>query len=141
MCRSCGERIVDPFLLLIAQRQQRVLVELRQLRDRLDAVDGQTTEPDPQPDTGLLSPAELARRLGRSRDWIYANAELLGAIRVGNGERPRLYFDFALARERLAARSAKANGRREPSETKPRRRPRRQSGGVELLPVKGRAAA
>ena len=41
----------------------------------------------------LVDAGELARRFGISRTWVYANADLLGAIKLGNGSRPRLRFD------------------------------------------------
>lgn len=34
----------------------------------------------------------VARRLGRSREWVYRHADELGAVRLGVGERPRLGF-------------------------------------------------
>jgi hypothetical protein len=43
----------------------------------------------------LLDAAAVARRLGRSRDWVYRDADELGAVRLGDGERPRLGFDPA----------------------------------------------
>ncbi len=53
---------------------------------------------DSGPGTGpstpaLIDPAEAARRLGRTRRWIYEHADELGAIRLGTGPRPRLMFD------------------------------------------------
>jgi hypothetical protein len=36
--------------------------------------------------------AEVARRLGVSREWVYEHAEELGASRIGTGSRPRLRF-------------------------------------------------
>jgi hypothetical protein len=44
---------------------------------------------------GLIDAAEVARRLGCSRSWVYDNAGRLGAIRIGSGERARLRFDPA----------------------------------------------
>jgi hypothetical protein len=40
----------------------------------------------------LVDAATLARELGVERDWVYANAERLGAIRLG-GPKGRLRFD------------------------------------------------
>lgn len=40
----------------------------------------------------------LASEIGRSRAFVYAHAAELGAVRVGDGERPRLQFDLARAR-------------------------------------------
>jgi hypothetical protein len=94
------------------------------------------------PESALLEPAALAKRLGKSRTWVYEHADELGAIRVdpkhkrGKDRRPRLLFDVERVRERLAAKS---NGAKpEPSpERKPKPRRRRSRGGIELLPVKG----
>ena len=49
--------------------------------------------------------------------FIYANADELGAIRLGAGERPRLRFDPAVVRERWASVNAL------PAQTRTRRRP------------------
>jgi hypothetical protein len=52
---------------------------------------------DVQPAPTLLTAAELAERLGVSREWIYRHADELGAIRLpgGSKERGRLRFDAA----------------------------------------------
>ena len=42
---------------------------------------------------GLVDAAELARRLGVTRAWVYEHATELGAIRLGSGPSPRLRFD------------------------------------------------
>ncbi len=49
----------------------------------------------------LVDAAELARRLGIRRSWVYAHADDLGAIRLGAGPRPRLRFDPSVAMERM----------------------------------------
>jgi hypothetical protein len=41
----------------------------------------------------LVSATEIARRFGVSRQWVYENADRLGAVRLGRGARPRLRFD------------------------------------------------
>jgi hypothetical protein len=41
----------------------------------------------------LIDAAAVARRLGISRATVYAKAEQLGAIRLGEGKRARLRFD------------------------------------------------
>lgn len=51
----------------------------------------------------LLSPAEVSRRWGVRRGWIYDHADELGARRLGEGTRPRLGFDPAELRERIGA--------------------------------------
>lgn len=59
----------------------------------------QTADP---PAVRLVDAAELARRLGVDRDWVYAHASQLGAVRLG-GPRGRLRFDVEVVRERLDA--------------------------------------
>src|SRR3712207_6622404 len=56
-----------------------------------------------------LTAAQVALRFGVSRTWVYENADRLGAIRLGEGARPRLRFDLDRVREVLAR-----NERREP---------------------------
>lgn len=41
----------------------------------------------------MLSAAEVAKLFSVSRRWVYDNAEMLGARRLGSGSRPRLRFD------------------------------------------------
>jgi hypothetical protein len=60
---------------------------------------------------GLVGVQDVARALGMSRDWVYRNAEILGARRLGAGPKPPLRFDLALTLERaqglgIAARIA-----------------------------------
>ncbi len=70
---------------------------------------------------GYVDAAALARILGVERDWVYARANALGAIRLGDGPRARLRFDVRTVRERLAG----ANGNQpRPAEPSPRRRAR-----------------
>lgn len=42
----------------------------------------------------LVDAATVARRLGVTRNWVYAHADQLGAMRLGDG-RGRLRFDLA----------------------------------------------
>jgi hypothetical protein len=127
ICSECGDRVADPMLLLIVKQQREILAQLKRLDE-----DPQ----DRQPDSGLLEPAELAKRLGKSRAWVYEHAEDLGAIRLGDGPRPRLYFDLERSRGRLAALAGVNRSRPEPA--RPSRRRRWQgTSDIELLPVKG----
>ena len=84
-----------------------------------------------QADT-LIDAGELARRLGVGRTWVYANAELLGAIRLGDGPRPRLRFDpMAVARALAGVEST-------PTDGSPQRLQRRRAlarGDDGLLPI------
>ena len=54
----------------------------------------------------LVSAGELSRQLGIDRSWVYANADALGARRVGNGPRPRLRFDLDEALAALTSRTS-----------------------------------
>jgi hypothetical protein len=78
----------------------------------------------------LVDPATLARILGVERDWIYAHATQLGAIRLG-GPTGRLRFDPNHALQALRPSPKRvASG--------PARRPRRRRGpkevpGLELI--------
>jgi hypothetical protein len=49
----------------------------------------------------FLDASELARVLGVEREWVYEHQELLGAIRLGKGSRPRLRFEVMRALEAL----------------------------------------
>ena len=51
----------------------------------------------------LVDAATLARLLNVDRDWVYANARRLGAVRLGDGPKARLRFDATRARAALAA--------------------------------------
>jgi hypothetical protein len=88
-------------------------------------------------DTPLIPAADVARRLGRSREWVYRHAEELGAVPLGDGERPRLGFE----RAKVAAYSAgsRPQQRAQPSpERSARRRATRSNGqGGDLLPIRG----
>lgn len=55
----------------------------------------------------LIDAREVARRSGFSRVWVYENAGRLGAVRVGDGRRPRLCFDARVVARVLEARSAR----------------------------------
>jgi hypothetical protein len=41
----------------------------------------------------LLTASQVAQWWGLHRGWVYEHAHQLGAIRIGDGERPRLRFD------------------------------------------------
>lgn len=88
----------------------------------------------------LIDAAEVARRFRLSRDYVYDHADDLGAIRVGNGPRPRLRFDPAVVAKRLTPCSdSKGSQATEPRTGQPKTRPRRRrSTGAEsqLLPIR-----
>jgi hypothetical protein len=91
---------------LIAQRVVEML-EPRLIEALSTAVDNQRhgvsgiPDNDDQ-DVGLVGVAELARRLGRSPDWVRDHADELGVIRFGNGTgKPRLWFHAEAVAERM----------------------------------------
>jgi hypothetical protein len=86
----------------------------------------------------LLTAADVARRFGASAEWVRENAERLGALRLGDGTRPRLRFDPVRVAEALSARSLR--GRSDAPDRPPERASRwRRSRGpgkrTGLLPV------
>ena len=78
----------------------------------------------------FVDAAELAQLLGVERDWVYAHANALGAIRLG-GPRGRLRFDLQRVHDawpaptETGARRAAGGGRRKRS---------RASRAVQLIP-------
>ena len=82
----------------------------------------------------LIDAATLARLLGVSRATVYANADQLGAIRLGKGKRARLRFDPV----RLAAASPRAEpGRAAPWSARRRGSVRTSQVTERLLPIRG----
>jgi hypothetical protein len=84
---------------------------------------------------GLVDAQTLAGVLGVDRAYVYRHRDELGAIKVGDGERPRLRFDLAAA---LGSRDA--SGISDPHSSPPlqadrSRRSRLSGSGVDLLPV------
>ena len=80
----------------------------------------------------LLSAAELAAELGVARSFVYEHADELGAVRLGEGAKPRLRFDPDRARAAVSCseggrsqdESASGNGRSEvPASSRRRRLP------------------
>jgi hypothetical protein len=57
-------------------------------------------EPSP-PERRLLTASEVSQWWGVRRAWVYAHAAELGAVRIGDGERPRLRFDPERVEESL----------------------------------------
>jgi hypothetical protein len=102
-------------------------------------------------DDRLLTVKELAERLGRRPRWVYANADALGAIRVGGGKHPQLHFHLPIVRARLAELAARpaespapvSAAIPAPGPAKPRRASAAQRltpNGLPLLPVRRRPA-
>jgi hypothetical protein len=84
----------------------------------------------PLVDQQYVDAATLARLLAIDRDWVYAHADELGAVRLG-GAHGRLRFDTRLVGHTLRTRQAPAlRPKRRPSAAK-RRRPANR---VDLIP-------
>jgi hypothetical protein len=49
----------------------------------------------------LVDAAELAKRFGIKRSWVYSHAIELGAVKLGSGAKPRLRFDPEIAAKAL----------------------------------------
>jgi len=76
----------------------------------------------------LVDAAELARRFGIERSWVYSHAIELGAVKLGSGTKPRLRFDPQIAARVL----------RKPVRTRwPIRPPARVSGRIDLQLAEG----
>jgi hypothetical protein len=84
----------------------------------------------------LLDASQLAKRLGLTRSWVYEHAHELGAITLGDGPRPRLRFDPAIAAQALhARRQTPTRLPTKPDPPRPGRPRRRPPSTVPLLPV------
>ena len=87
----------------------------------------------------LVDAAELARRFGIERSWVYSHAIELGAIKLGDGSKPRLRFD-----PEIAARVLRVVGEGSAADPPARSgeragQPQRDRGSeVRLLPIRGR---
>ena len=88
----------------------------------------------------LVTAAHVAQRFGVCAEWVRGHADELGAIRLGDGPRPRLRFDVATVAKRLAACS-QSEGSQAPDPAPRRRSPLRarpaSASGRPLLPVDG----
>jgi hypothetical protein len=70
------------------------------------------------PTDQLLTANDVAERFNVDRGWVYAHAHELGAIRIGDGARPRLRFDPAIvAQHELSRRTPVWERRRAPAPT------------------------
>lgn len=94
------------------------------------------------PEPRYVDAATLAHDLSVERDWVYAHAQELGAIRLG-GPRGRLRFDRHVVAERLAAPQAEGKPQRENGGPLRNLRPRRRvpRGGVKSGKRRQRASA
>jgi hypothetical protein len=79
-----------------------------------------------------MTAADVAARYSVSRAWVYANAQQLGAARLGEGSRARLRFDPA----RLQQHFSDDGQRAEPIQRQ-RQSPRRWVPEADLIPIRG----
>jgi len=84
----------------------------------------------------LLTAAEVAKRFGVSREWVYEHKARLGAIAITDGPRPRLRFDPERVAAVLAARDPSPAAQE--ADSSPRRRRQAAAPSAELLPIRGR---
>ena len=70
-------------------------------------------------DTSLLTPSEVALRLGVSRSWIYAAAKQgrIPCVRLGGDDGPVRFLEAELAAWLRRARTKRSPGGRSPDET------------------------
>lgn len=87
----------------------------------------------------LIDAAELARRFGIERSWVYTHAIELGAVKLGSGSKPRLRFDPEVA-ARVVQEWGKSSAAADPPARSGKRagQPRGSEGRGELLPIRGR---
>ena len=86
----------------------------------------------------LVDAAEVARRFDVGVEWVRENADRLGAVRLGDGPRPRLRFDpervaAALSGREIGGRSG-GEGSPAPAPIRRRRPTREVAGAPGLLP-------
>ena len=82
--------------------------------------------------------ATLARELDVEREWVYSNAERLGAIRLG-GPKGRLRFNREVVKERLSFPEGNRRHHRRAA-SRPRQRPKRRAPGVKSAQIQRRAS-
>lgn len=86
----------------------------------------------------LVDAAELARRFGIERSWVYSHAIELGAVKLGAGPKPRLRFDPEIA-ARVLRRVGEGSAADPPARSGERAdQPQRcRKSEVRLLPIHG----
>ena len=83
--------------------------------------------------TPFLDAAQVARRYGVDRGWVYEHADELGVIRLGGGPRPRLRFDPRAVDQ--AMRDARQPGGPRTRTRRARKRNKSTVIAVDLLPI------
>ena len=120
-------------VLVKAAAVERLAVRVAELLEQplLEALEARLAERD---DGALVDAATVANALGLSRSTVYEHADELGAIRLGNGDKPRLRFD--LERAKAGVRGLQEESP-EPARTSRSRRTRPST--APLLPIRGAA--
>ena len=143
-CSNGHAQVDDPaevIAALLATHLNNRLIDHERLADalahRLERFVADLLAPVPEP-SKLLTASELAQRIGKSRRWVYEHKELLGATTIGNGPRPRLFFDTAYV-DRVMKQGRMGKDEKESPAIEPSRQGTRRR-GAPLLAVKGRAA-
>lgn len=87
----------------------------------------------------LLDANAVARRLGRTPQWVRENREKLGAVPLGDGPRPRLGFPPEAVAAWVACSAGSRPSAEEPaSQAASKTKRRARSGrGADLLPIRG----
>jgi len=85
----------------------------------------------------LVDAAELAKRFGIERSWVYSHAIELGAVKLGSGAKPRLRFNPQVA-ARVLRRVGEESTADPPARSGERADQPSASGGsgVRLLPIR-----
>jgi len=83
----------------------------------------------------LVDAAELARRFGIERSWVYSHAIELGAVKLGSGSKPRLRFDPEVAAQVLARAGERPEA--DPPARSGKRASQPRSSKAQLLPIRG----
>lgn len=83
----------------------------------------------------LIDADEVARMMGVKRGWVYANKRRLGAVPIGDGDKPRLRFRVETVRAVMAE-----GGEPRPNEPAPKRRgrPRKSALPRGVKPIRAR---
>ena len=95
----------------------------------------------------LVDADAVARYLAVDRSWVYANADLLQARRLGTGPKARLRFSLEVVDRVLSCSSGRGSGVEQTGmvdtdvTAQPSRRRTPAGSGGELLPIRGRRAA
>jgi hypothetical protein len=144
--RSSGVRASSRLALVIAReievlgtRDGRVVAfDIEEIQPVAERIAGLVTSV--RPAVGLVDARDLADELGVERDWVYANAERLGAVRLGSGPRARVRFDLEQAREALAAGRKDSDLERDGPSRGRRGRPQRRVVAPDVALIQGRGS-